>query len=590
VETIRNRQKTHKLRLAYNTKFIRSDKPEPIYLFHQYGSGKKTKAKIPFELPMNHWDNKQKRIKDQYLKQYKEEQKWINNFYTQRSELQMALHNNEVTVQECFKILLNIATTGKVLDTFYQNGIDYGLEKSAVNKYESNIRTVINHCIKQNYIQYSELDYEHLQNHSDKENIKKVIMSLQVKNATKNDYFEALNNAVKYHPQIKLLPFVDKLPEEVSEQKSPVPRRVLQLATTKIKDNYQWLEAYLYFLLAFSLRGINGSDICMLNENWLEDEEGERPDKILHYMPSYKALKGGSIEFNKKVYICGRRNKSKQRIKILFNQFPTLVLHRLLKRCVQQNRPHLAYNGKDRVRIYNIDYSTIKGQKEWHNLRDTYSKQFYKIANGHTIGKTRHTFTSFLKKMNVEPRVLSISLGHTQRTNTRDFYVSAVSQANMDIYHIEVLQRCDINRLIMLLHKQYGEKNLEVYNDLKTGVAYGGRSWMPLIKEEIESLELPLSIWDFNKEIKLQAMWEDETDNIDIELDDNNEVIIQEVDETKLSKELQDLIKEKKSLLGDKYEELHRKVIVDYSRDKGVTVSEPNKVLSINKGLKKNTG
>ena len=109
-----------------------------------------------------------------------------------------------------------------------------------------------------------------------------------------------------------------------------------------------------------------------------------------------------------------------------------------------------------------------------------------------------------------------------------------------------------------------------------------------IIKEELESLELPLSIWDFNKEIKLQAMWEDETDNIDIELDDNNEVIIQEVDETKLSKELQDLIKEKKSLLGDKYEELHRKVIVDYSRDKGVTVSEPNKVLSINKELKKN--
>jgi hypothetical protein len=590
-KTTYNTTKNHIFSLGFHTGFkANSKKLTRLYIYHRYGTEKHKPMSSPLRIPMNIWDNKLKRIKNSKVVEYSEEQKWINDFYTKKKDLQIALHKNETTLEQCFKKLLNISTSGGVLKNFDRLSTNANIPLSNRIKTKSFLRTIINHLIRADYVQYAELDYKHLQNHSDKANIKKVIMNLSVKNATKNDYFDVLNKCVEIHPDIIIQPFPDTLTEdEVSKQKLPVPRRNIQGAIGKIKDNHQWLEAYLYFLFAFSLRGLNGSDICMLNEDWLEDENESKPDKILHYMPSYKRLKGGKKDFNKKIYIVGKRSKTGKPIKILFNQFPTLVLHRLLKLTIQRNRPHLAYKGKDDVRLYNINYATEKGKREWHNLRDTYSKQI-KHMTGFSVNHCRHTFTKYLKKMNVDERVLGVSLGHTQRRNAKDFYVSPVSQFRMDIYHIKVLEDLNINYIIKMLHKGYGSRHLEkdIWGKDDKGekilIHQISGDWFPLLDIELETLDLPLAVWDYKKEIKLQELYEDEMDNVDVQYDDNMNVIETDVDEQNFSTELKALIKEKKEVLGKKYEDIHSTISVDYvngqviSKVKKPVVSIENKV------------
>ena len=585
--------KNHIFSLGFVVGFKPNSKKETrLYIFHRYGTEKHKPMASPLRFPMNIWDNKQKRIKNSKVVEYSEEQKWINDFYTKKKDLQIALHNNQTTIEQCFKKLLNISTSGNVLENFDRLSTNANIPLSNRIKTKSRIKTIINHLIRANYPLYAELDYKHLQNHKDKENIKQVILNLKVKNATKNDYFEVLNKCAEINDDIIVTPFPDTLTQDDDgKQKLPIPRKKIQKAIGKIQDNYQWLEAYLYFLFAFSLRGLNGTDICALNEDWLEDEDELKPSKILHYMPSYKRLKGGKTDFNKKIYLVGRRSKSGKPIKILFNQFPTLVIHRILKLVIQRNRPHLAYKGKDRIRLYNINYATAKGKKEFNNLRDTYSKQI-KAMTGFSVNHCRHTFTKYLKRMNVDDRVLSVSLGHTQRKDARDFYVSPVSQFKMDIYHIKVLEDLNINYILEMLDKGYGKRTIE--KDI-WGVDEKGEKiiihqvngiWFPLLDIERETLDLPLAIWDYKKEVRLQELYEDELDNIDVEFDDNMNPIETEADEESFSDELKALIKEKKQIMGKKYEDMHSTPSIDYVDGKVVQkIKQP--VISIDKKLEK---
>ena len=574
--------KNHIFSLAFQVGFKpKSKKPTRLYIYHRYGRQRSKPMPTPLRIPMNVWDNNRKVIKNSKVVEYSEEQTWINDFYRKKKDLQIALHKNEVNLEQCFKKLLNITTSGSVLENFDRLTSNANIPLSNRFKLKSFLKTIINHLIRADYLQYAELDFKHLQNHSDKANIKKVILDLNVKNSTKNDYFEVLNKMAEIHSDIVIKPFPETLTEEESKQQLPIPRQNIQRAIGKIGDNYRDFEAYLYFLFAFSLRGLNGSDICMLNEDWLEDENENKPSKILHYMPSYKRLKGGRTDFNKKIFLVGKRSKSGKPLKILFNQFPTLVLHRMLKLVIARNRPHLAYKGKDSVRLFNINYKTLQGKKDWNYTRDDYSKRIKKMT-GYSLNHCRHTFTKYLKRMNVDERVLSISLGHTQRRNAKDFYVSPVSQFQMDIYHIKVLEDLNLNYIIKMLYKGYGKK--EVVKDIieKDKVHTISGEWFPLLDLEIETLDLPLAIWDYKKELRLQELYQDEMDNVDVQFDENMNVIETEADEQSFSKELKALIKEKKEVLGKKYEDIHSTLQIDYvDGEIKTTIKRP--VVSIDK-------
>tara|TARA_B110000459_G_scaffold107642_1_gene119460 strand:- start:999 stop:2885 length:1887 start_codon:yes stop_codon:yes gene_type:complete len=589
---MRNRRKNHKFKLAFNTKKKASSIPETLYIFYRYGKFQK-KTPSPFKVSMNDWDFNTQKLKSSasVKKVHESKREWINSFHENSENIAVQLHNDKITLDNAWAILLNTHTKGVVIETFIDNCISNSFPVSKRDKHYNRIITITNHLRRADFFKNKrdkngdkiiELCYEHLQAPNTISEIEKVIIALLVKGATMNDYFETLNIICEVNPEISIKPFNKKQPEEETEMLDPLTIRDLKIAQANIGDQYQWLEAYLYFLFALSLRGLNGSDICMLNESFLEDENGSKDFKLLHYMPDYsnlvqelewatetKVIKGVKHEtlvkkkkskvekYDKKIYLAGKRSKSGKRIKILFNQFPTLVIYRLLKNCIRHNRPHLAYTGKDKIKLYNIDYRTSEGKKEWHQLRDTYSKQFKKISGGFTIGQTRHTFQAKLEDMGVDPKALSISLGHSVKKKTKDYYSNKISQPVMDIYHTEVLQRLDISGLIKLLFKGYGHKLLGITRYIDSGEMISSLPWLTKIDTEYKALDLPLSSWDFKKEEKLQALMKKEHNNIDLSYDDEGKPIVKEMDESNYSKELKALILEKKRILKDKYEEIN---------------------------------
>ena len=590
---MRNRRQNHKFKLAFNTKRRASVIPETLYIFYRYGKFQK-KTPSPFKIAMNDWDFNTQKLKSSASTKKANESKreWINSFHENSENIAVQLHNDKITLDNAWAILLNTHTKGVVIETFIDNCISNSFPVSKRDKHYNRVITITNHLRRSDFFKnkrdkngdkINELCYEHLQAPNTISEIEKSIIALPVKGATMNDYFETLNIICEVNPEITVKPFNKKQPEEESDMVDPITKKVLKISIVNIGDNYQWLESYLYFLFSFCLRGLNGSDICMLNEGILEDESGSKDFKLLHYMPDYSNLvqelesvtetkiiegvkherlikkKKSKIEkYNNKVYLVGRRSKSGKRIKILFNQFPTLVVYRLLKNCIRHNRAHLAYTGKDKIKLYNIDYKTSEGRNEWHNLRDTYSKQFKKMSGGFTLSQARHTFTNTLDAgMGVDHKALSISLGHSIKKKTRDIYSNKFSQPVMDIYHTEVLQRLNVSGLIKLLFEGHGHKLLGITRDVHTGEALAKHTWLYKIDAEYKALDLPLSSWGFKKEEKLYSLLKKENNDVDLTFDHNGKPIVKEMDESSYSKELKALILEKKRILKDKYEEIN---------------------------------
>ncbi len=562
---MRNRRKHHKFKLAFNTKKNNSTIPQTLYIFYRYGKFQK-KTPTPFKVAMNDWDFNTQKLKSSVSKskQYEVKRQWISSFHGSSEKISVQLHNDEITLDNAWAILLNTHTKGVVIDSFIDNCISNSFSISKRDKHYNRIITITNHLRRADFFKnkrdkngekINELCYEHLQAPNTISEIEKTIIALPIKGASMNDYFETLNTVCEVNPEISIKPFNNKQTEEDTEPKDPLFVKDLKIAQANIGDNYRYLEAYLYFLYSLSLRGLNGSDICMLNESLLEDESGSKDFKLLHYMPDYSKLVKSKEKFDKKVYIVGRRSKSNKRIKILFNQFPTLVIHRLLKACIIKNKPHLAYTGKDRIKLYNIDYKTSEGRKEWHNIRDRYSKDFQKISS-FRVGQTRNTFVRQLEVMGVDTKACSIALGHSVKKQTVDHY-SKYTQEETDIYHTEVLQRMQISGLIKLLFEGYGNKTFSVSQDIFSGKWVPNNNWLHKIETEYKALDLPLTSWDFKKEVKLRDLLKKENSDIDMYYDNEGKAITSAMDPSKYSKELKALIKEKKDILKDKYEEIN---------------------------------
>ena len=226
---------------------------------------------------------------------------------------------------------------------------------------------------------------------------------------------------------------------------------------------------------------------------------------------------------------------------------------------VKHNRPSLAYHGKDPIKIYNIDYFTERGKKDWKNVLGTYSDQFSKM-NGYTISTARNTFTDILKNhLNIEGDMLSVSLGHRPTKATHNKYAN-VSQERLDIIHTEVLKIFNVNDVIKLMYSIHKDKKLHGITDLNTGKEYASFSWFNILNDkDFEALNLPLSNWDWQKEDEMQKLLrQQEMSSTPIYNDKTGELEFID-DITKYPKRLKELIKEKEDILRERYSNLIRR-------------------------------
>ncbi len=581
----RQKSSKHNLRIGFNERWQPSSKSEKrLYLTHKFGSGKKSVKATPITIPMIAWNKKKQEIKQDYHQQYLKYVEWLKDFEAKKPSILLDLHKSKINHLQAFDQILNIVKDGEVLDTFEKfckikrrNRKGNLITGDAIEKHIKHINAVQTALYDSGAIQYQRLRWSHLRLSS--HHISTIEELLQkhkgANNETKNRYLESLNYASFVNPNTSdAQVFKNKFEvadDSQTEQNKFLLRSELSEGILKIGNNTYWLEAYLFWLLAFSLRGVDGADICIMDKNWLEDEKGNKvdPKDIMHYIPNYTNLVNkytfdGDPNFkdvkhllskipnrfeatDKKVYIRGYRKKTSRKsvgIRILFNHYPTLIIHRLLKHMISINRPELLYKGDDPMKLYNIDYFSKSGKKKWKNLQGTYTKELKKLCgiNG-KLKHTRHTFTRELSIVyggNGAERLLSVSLGHRKK-KLIERYVK-IPQYKMDILQVEVLKSYSINKVLKLLVKYCNKQTFQYKGLERPLIKLDGLS--PMVKKnELEALEIPLSYWSWRKEEEYQRLMNKENDVVFDDIDDDGNAVRGKVT---YSKELKDLIKERK--------------------------------------------
>jgi len=582
----RNKSSKHNINLGFQDRWQpHSIEPKALKLVYNYRSASPKRRNTPIRIPMNIWDKKRQEIKEEYHSKYIEYVNLINNYKSRIPKITLDLNDNKISWKDAFNILLNIVEDGYILDKFEDFCKLNKKSSSAINKQSDYISALQSFFNDIEEIEYSRLKWSHILHAKHIRRIETLLREKSnVKNSTKNSYLGALNYASGVNPNTSNKPFEDKFESdvEVNEEKH-LYKEELQKGISKIGVNKQWLEAYLFWLLSFSLRGLDGADLCLMNESWLVNEKGNSAKGFKHYLPNYKTLinkdadkeikwaentpqqikdlhKPKEIFGNKKVYLIGYRAKGKNTkkigIKILFNHYPTMIIHRLLKYMIHTNRPHLVSKGTDPLKLYNIDYYSDKGKRQWKTLMGVYTKQLQKMMGSNAnIKNTRHTFTTALSQIlgSQTDTMLSTSLGH--RTKSTLKYYVAQDQTKLDIYHTEVVKSFKINKVLALVIDWANRKGMIRID----GVAPTVNSF------ELEALNIPLSYWSPEKEYEYQRL---------IKAQDVKEVIGFDEDDKEIFKDavysprLKELIKERNLSISEKK---IKRTSINYNRETGQT-------------------
>ena len=569
---LRNRKSSHRIALVFIEKWNpKSTEMRTLYIRYKFGSSSPKYKTTTFQARMSEWDKKEQSLKNK--EDHIKLSEWIAEFKKKKEDVSIQLSTGDIDLETAFAILFGKSTTGSVLTSVSANGKRLKKSKTNIKKVTDYISAIETGLYSLGYKHYNTINFEHLSNYGDRQNIEDAIIDqFDIKNNTKNSYLKALGYAWEWNPDTKGQIFTKRVEADEYIPKEPVSKRKFNEGVLKIGDNSQWFEAYLFWLLSFSLRGINGADICIMNEDWLSDEFGDKTNDLKHYLPDmHKLYDTKGQTFTKKLYLTGKRVKTDVRLKILFNQYPTLLILNLLKRMVKHNRPDFAYYGKDPIKIYNIDYFTDRGKKDWKNVLGTYSEQFKKMT-GYTISTARNTFTDVLKNhLQQEGDMLSVSLGHRPSKATHHKYAN-ISQERLDILHIEVLRIFNVNEVLKLMYQVHKDKTLSVITNLEgsdfgaAGSVFGNLGWFSSIhKEEIKALDLPLTNWDWRKEDELQKLLGQQDMMSAPEYNAATGKLEYKKDESRYPKVLRDLIKEKENILKERYNEMNKDYTINFN-------------------------
>ena len=543
----RNRTAHYNLSLSQKRHNPSSKDIVPVMITYSYKKERKFRN-APIDLPMNVFVKLKLgfgSIKKGYETEYKTQNKWLQKFRAIKNDLEVRMKEGEIDYQYAFKVLNNDYEGGIISKLYPGYAQDSYISKSVERTIMSRLATIQNHFKGLGYNEYGVLDYSHLQRMTDIKNIKRIILKEieSIDNSTRKKYFGYLNQMAKVNPQFtetEKTPFNVKLKHSRKPPRIAITHSQLKEGILNIGDNLYNLESYLWWLLSFCLRGVDTCDIVAMNESMIEsNSEGIKHSYkgvLREYYPwNSNIVQEGNIfpiqrvtgenkevdeEFEKmygnmfkcndeKFYLVGKRQKEVYKgkegrsaeVKILYNQTPVLLIHKMLKKVISIIHPDLAYKGNDKLKLYNLDYKTPEGKRTWHNRRGTMSESTQRLF-GATLKQSRHTFTTKLSEvLSVDykqaEKDLSTSLGHSNNKSQR-FYVN-VDQDRMDILQIEVIERFQIRDIVESLIKVCS--TIQVKN--QEGLIE------PMLDEKYlkySPLDVKASWWNWNKELRFNQL------------------------------------------------------------------------------------
>ena len=466
---------------------------EPLVIMYNYGKISK-KRKSPIAIPQEIFNKKKQLIKREWIQTYKVADDWIRKFNDKVNDIEISMANGKIHFEQAIKLLLNEYESELVRDKYPIYADDEAELPSVVKTAMDYLKALENKFGEKS--EYSNLMYHHLQRESDIKKIQSFIDMMNIQNKSKKKYMNYLNKMTAVAPNFtkeQKNPFNKEYKHPKGLPRLAVDSKVFKLSVGTIEDNPYKLEAMLWWLLSFCLRGVDCADILVLDSSKIE---GEKNGNLRHYFPQ---MSGNN---NEKFYYVGNRvkmahmDKKAKPLKILLNVYPVLTIFKMLKRLVKHIHPSIAYNGKDPLKIYNLNYLNASDKSKWKNRLGTMTENTTKLF-GATMKQARNTFSTILAEVlsvgyqNAEKQ-LSTALGHTNE-KTQKVYINP-DQIRQDLLQIEVIERFDVRKII---------KNI-----IATCSYYSFKRDSRKIKLvdkknlNIKHLDIPATIWNWQKELE----------------------------------------------------------------------------------------
>ena len=549
----------HNISFGLNGKPKQNTEVVTIYLSYSYGSTNRHKTSTEITIQAKYWDNS-KNVKafKKSCPDYETLQLQLAEYKKKALECKPNLRSGKMMWSSAFDYILN---KQKQNDDTLKNWLQTSTKATQVKKYTSYINAIEKHLTDNGLKKFVPLKFSILNDNKAVEKIATSLLGSGKKSTTINNYMKAVDSICTKAKNINSKPFAnEEMIPSVAYESSKEGRTHKDIYDSLIKiKTLQDYEALIFWLYQFSLRGLNVGDIANISQERLATDNNN------HFYPDYNVLPHPN-RYKNKNYFTTKRKKTKDKgvsdLKVVINLFPSITLHKVLKRLISISHKQYAYKGEDKFRLFNFtaldsnDKEDKDGMNKVKSYRDTISTKLRKLIGAGT-GNTRHTFTQTAERItNVKEIDLNRILGHSTK-NVVNHYTSD-GQIGVDLIHIQTLEDYGFINVVDNVLK-WGSKHFEEINNKKVYYVepfnYKTRKGFIIVNDSIDVEEKQLfelktyNSWSYEKELQYQNLVHSYKAKIDAFVTDDGILIRKE---QKLPKELQELIKEKQAILSGK--------------------------------------
>ena len=514
----------------------------------------KREQKTGVEVKPEDWHFEQGQFKTKSVSKYAESNKYLREIGDRIDSVKTSLLKGLISVDTAFDELMGRnLKEGSILDfvkAYKPDGITKG---QTISKHITNIRAIESRLLRDGNKSLVPITFDHLRDLNVIEKLSKSITTAQLKQNTMASYQKSLNWVATKAKLPNPKPITSAgllISEKATRKNQPIDSNSLVLGFNQINTIHQF-EALLFWLYSFCLCGLDGIDICRLDEKKIITEgfTGDLSD----FIPEADVL--GRKDLAKPLHVHLNRSKTRRQgtdsgvdAVFLINLFPTLQIHKLLKNVMAHQL--YAYKGKDKLRLFNFDIETPEGLKKWVDLRTSY-RQAIADRVGTTTQRARHTITYEGGKIGVSRDKLDELLNH--KINDVMAHYKDKSQLEADIAHTHILQNYSILKVFGDLIEMFKDRTSIVEDkvvrwipeDMLDSTNYSRKKKnTPLYIHQTLKLGY-LTSFTREEEVRYQTLMQEAAKGIVVIKD--GKAVETEPDESKYPKELKDLIEKRTS-------------------------------------------
>jgi hypothetical protein len=446
----------------FTTNSLNADSKGNYSIYIQYKFKKFKKSKVtPIKIPEQSWDKNNNWIKGSHEKKLEIEREALNRLKDRLKHVRYSMAEGKMTIDEGFNFILNKTNDELLTDFIKSLKPKLKLAQSTIDKHKMNLNALEGLFERLGYKDLQGLTFVHL---NSLDNVKEITRIIKEEGGYKQNtvagYLKTLDKMTDLNKSPMLKPFsVNKLiPTEIAGDNTAVFFAEIMEGLNNVRTLHQFT-AFLWWLYSLCLMGMDGKDIALLSEDHLC--EPVNPDLDLEdYFPTAGAHYKN--HFVNRTHVKVKRSKTDVKFTMMVNLFPTLMIRDILYRLIKATQPEIAYEGEDRLRLFNFDVNTNVGATKWLDIRKSWSDAQRKCF-GFTTQQARHTITKVGQDLGASQADLNAQLGHKEQSVMRHYL--SEDQTRLDVLQTHILEEYGILEILKIVFEDFNNRTELINND-----------------------------------------------------------------------------------------------------------------------------